>query len=97
MDSGLSAGRCVFRSTPHGQPTAHRRPRLGDWAEWLEARESGEEAFRAIRESTRTGRLLGDETFMHGIEYELGLDLKAKPIARPRKQLAKAAGKGDHD
>lgn len=68
--------------------------RCGDWAELLAARESDEQAFRAIRESTRTGRPLGDETFVRRIEQELGRDLQPKPIGRPRKKRATAAAKG---
>ena len=68
--------------------------RNGDWAELLAVYESDEESIRAIRESTRTGRPLGDEAFVNRVERELNVDLERKPVGRPRKPRAKAAAGG---
>jgi len=68
--------------------------RNGDWSELLATQESNEESIRAIRESTRTGRPLGDQAFVKRIARELNMDLERRPVGRPRKQRAKAAGEG---
>lgn len=68
--------------------------RGGDWAEQLAAREFDEKSLLAIRESTRSGRPLGDEAFVSEIAKQLGRDLDRKPVGRPREKRATAAGKG---
>jgi len=69
--------------------------RGGDWAELLATQEADEESIRAIRESTRTGRPLGDEAFVKRVERELDVDLERKPVGRPRKPRVKAAAGGE--
>jgi len=68
--------------------------RCGDWAELLAAEDSNEASIRAIRESTRTGRPLGDEAFVKRVERELNVNLERKLAGRPRKQRTKAAAGG---
>ena len=70
--------------------TWKQRCPLGDWAEALEPREGDEAEARRIRRATRTGRPLGDEEFVTGLERRLGRELKRrKPGPKEKKREEK--------
>lgn len=60
-----------------------------DWSEYLNAAISEDEAM-AIRKCTHTGRPLGGETFVHGLEKALSRRLMPGKGGRPRKEHADA-------
>jgi putative transposase len=64
---------------------------FGDWREYL-TRDIPEEEFQALQRHERTGRPLGDETFLASLKETLGLTLrprKSGPKGPRRKELNK--------
>lgn len=62
------------------------RERAGDlnWREVLLI-ETEEEAVKAVRRNTHTGRPLGSDSFLSKVEYFLGRRVRALAVGRPRK------------
>ena len=58
---------------------------IGDWAQFL--RSPDDEAWaRQLQESSRTGRPMGSESFIAGLERMLGRGLRPKAAGRPAKK-----------
>jgi len=69
-------------------PLLSRRPEIEaairDWSKWLQQRQP-DAVIARIRQSTRTGRPLGDDSFVRRLEKLCGRILRPKPGGRPRK------------
>ncbi len=60
------------------------RSRISDWATFLEGGVREAELER-LHLHTRTGRPLGDDDWVRGLEKQTGRSLRAKPVGRPKK------------
>jgi putative transposase len=65
-----------------GSTEAARRRR---WRAKVRARQDGDEV-TAIRSSVRSGRPLGEPSWVEGIAERLGINLQPRPRGRPRKE-----------
>jgi putative transposase len=62
---------------------AHEYADVEDWLTWLRGQED-DEATGSLRLHTRTGRPLGDGSFVAAVEEKIGRVLRPKPAGRPR-------------
>lgn len=81
-----AAGHCGLCSDVFAPDAAWLTQITGDWRMFL-AQEDLEEETNALRRHTRTGRPLGDETFLQHLESILHRSLRPKRGGRPRKSL----------
>ncbi|HOX38851.1 MAG TPA: transposase [Candidatus Brocadiia bacterium] len=80
-----AAAHCGLRRDDLLSGVTDRAEAIGDWAVWLAGPAAAGE-IEALRERTRTGRPLGDDKFVGGLERLLGRAVRAGKVGRPRKQ-----------
>ena len=82
-----AAVHCGIGGDPSGMldlSTWFARMPVNDWRSTLEAIAESDGLIEAIRKSTRTGRPLGNETFLNEIEDKLQQRLRPKSAGRPK-------------
>jgi putative transposase len=65
-----------------------------DWAPFLAAATREEPLLARIRDATRSGKPVGDEPFVKGLERKAGYALRLRPRGRPRKNRSFTATAG---
>jgi hypothetical protein len=65
-----------------------------DWTPYLEAATHEHALLARIREATRSGKPIGDPSFVQKLEQKAGFGLDLRPPGRPRKRLMQNAACG---
>jgi putative transposase len=83
---------CGLRHDPVLVRAEELRDSIGNWAEWLQSRES-DDLLLHLRRCTSTGRPLGGDDFVDELEAMSGRVLRSRPRGRPRKPAGQTEGR----